>query len=178
MILGNLVHTSTVMMTRARLEQVGRFEESLAPAGEDHDFHLRTCEAGPVGLFDWPAIQYQVGGEDRLSRLRTVMARNYLRTMDRAIERAPNGSACDGPMLRHARAGGHSWLASALIEEEDRPGARRNMLKSLYFRPLQPRMVAELLLSFLPVSTDKIARDAYRRLSGRAITTVIPAAKP
>ncbi|WP_431281322.1 glycosyltransferase [Humitalea sp. 24SJ18S-53] len=178
MILGNLVHTSTVMLTRRRLEQVGRFDESLAPAGEDHDFHLRTCEAGPVGLFDAPTIQYQVGGQDRLSRLRTIMAQNYLRTMDRAIERAPLGGAPDGAMLRRARAGGHAWLASALMEEDDRPGARRNMLASLSYRPFQPRLAVDAILTFLPQSLDNAARGAYRHLSGRAVPAAMPAVKP
>ena len=37
-------------------------------AGEDHDFHFRTCREGPVAFLDVPTMLYQVGGSDRLSR--------------------------------------------------------------------------------------------------------------
>src|SRR5262249_32004512 len=59
MVLGNLVHTSTVVLRRERLQKVGGFNEGLRRTGEDYDFHLRTCREGPVGLLDLPAIRYQ-----------------------------------------------------------------------------------------------------------------------
>ena len=52
MIMGNLVHTSTVLIRRERLEKVRGFNEELRLSGEDYDFHLRTCKEGPVGFID------------------------------------------------------------------------------------------------------------------------------
>ena len=50
MIMGSLVHTSTVLIRRERLVQVKAFDETLRFSGEDYDFHLRTCRHGAVGL--------------------------------------------------------------------------------------------------------------------------------
>ena len=52
MVMGNLVHTPTVLLRRSRLEQVELFDETLRLAGEDFDFHLRTCRVGPVAFAD------------------------------------------------------------------------------------------------------------------------------
>ena len=46
MIMGSLVHTSTVLLRRERMEKVKGFDESLKLSGEDYDFHLRTCKWG------------------------------------------------------------------------------------------------------------------------------------
>lgn len=82
MIMGNLVHTSTVLVRRERLAKVEAFDESLRYSGEDYDFHLRTCRYGPVGFVDLPAIQYQHGMPDRLTRpeYHIHAATNFLRT--------------------------------------------------------------------------------------------------
>ena len=150
MMVGNLVHTSTVLMTRARLAQAGRFDESLAPAGEDHDFHLRVCQAGPVALIDVPAISYQTGRDDRLTRHREIMARNYLRTMERAVARASAEDRPPGHVLRKARARGHAWLGGVLLDQGDCVTARRHLLHSLRLDPLQPRRVAEVIAASVP----------------------------
>ena len=68
MIMGNLVHTSTVLIRRERLEKVRGFNEELRISGEDYDFHLRTCREGPVGFIDLATIRYQTGMPDRLTR--------------------------------------------------------------------------------------------------------------
>src|SRR5262245_28512438 len=68
MVMGNLVHTSTVLLRRDRLAAVKKFNEELRVSGEDYDFHLRTCRAGPVGYADVSAVHYQTGMPDRLTR--------------------------------------------------------------------------------------------------------------
>lgn len=163
MIIGNLVHTSTVLLSRTRLEQVGRFDESLAPAGEDHDFHLRVCEAGPVALIDVPSISYQTGLADRLTRHREIMARHYLVTMERAVARASPGGRPPRQMLRKARARGHAWLASSLIEQGNSAAARKHLLRSLSCDPLQPRLLAELIATNMPKSLYEAARAVLAR---------------
>jgi glycosyltransferase involved in cell wall biosynthesis len=49
MLMGNLVHTSTVVLRRERLERVKGFDEQLRHCGEDYDFHLLTCRAARSG---------------------------------------------------------------------------------------------------------------------------------
>src|SRR5581483_5809367 len=67
MITGNLVHTSTVLLRRARFELVREFDVELRYSGEDYDFHLRTCRDGDVAYLDAPSILYQRGREDQLT---------------------------------------------------------------------------------------------------------------
>ena len=101
MIMGNLVHTSTVVLRRERLERVQGFNESLRYSGEDYDFHLRTCRAGPVGLLDIPAIRYQQGMPDRLTakKYRIHMAENLLRTIEPVIAGDHQDIHLPGPCL-------------------------------------------------------------------------------
>ena len=65
MIMGNLVHTSTVIVARSRAEEVGLFREDLRFSGEDYEYHLRTCRLGPVGYLDVASIRYQRGRSDQ-----------------------------------------------------------------------------------------------------------------
>ena len=51
MVLGNLVHTSTVLIRRQRQQQAGLFDEAYR-VGEDYPFHLRTTRAGPVAFVE------------------------------------------------------------------------------------------------------------------------------
>ena len=61
MIMGNMVHTSTVLLRRDRARKVGLFNTNYQPTGEDYDFHIRTCREGPVGYLDLSSMYYQVG---------------------------------------------------------------------------------------------------------------------
>lgn len=67
MIVGNLVHTSTVLLSRKRASAVGFFYEAFR-SGEDYEFHLRTCREGPVAFLDESSVRYRLpGGEDQLT---------------------------------------------------------------------------------------------------------------
>jgi glycosyltransferase involved in cell wall biosynthesis len=113
---GNLVHTSTVLMTRERSDVVRGFDEDLVRTGEDFDFHLRTTAVGPVAFADVPTITYRVGAPDQLTRpdLMVQMARNHLATIEKAID-ADRGRTPDRD-LRRVRAAAHGWLGEELLE--------------------------------------------------------------
>src|SRR5688500_4023597 len=83
MLLGNLIHTSTVLLRRDRLKLVGGFDESLRFSGEDYEFHLRTCYYGPVAFLAAPSTLYRIGAADQLTapHLTIHIARNNLRTV-------------------------------------------------------------------------------------------------
>jgi glycosyltransferase involved in cell wall biosynthesis len=57
MMMGSLVPTPSVVLTRSRLKLVGDFNEELKYSGEDFDFHLRTCRIGPVAFLDIPTLR-------------------------------------------------------------------------------------------------------------------------
>lgn len=131
MIHGNLVHTSTVLLTRDRLEAVGRFDEDLTGTGEDFDFHLRTCEAGPVAFADISTTRWRVGAPDQLTHpdLMAQMAANFLTTVEKAIARQPARLTADDRRVGLARA--HGWLGEELLDSGERRRAAEHLRLAL-----------------------------------------------
>lgn len=166
MIMGNLVHTSTALLRRERLERVGGFDLTLAPVGEDYDFHLRTCREGPVAFVDVASIHYQVGTADRLTHQRLTMATNYLGTISRAVEQDRRRITLPPRMLDMAFADAHRWIAEVLFEEGRLAEGRRHYRRSLRYYPWQPRAIAQLALCALPSGTATLVRHAWHRLHG------------
>jgi hypothetical protein len=156
MILGNLVHTSTVLLRRERFERVRTFDTSLRRSGEDYDFHLRTCREGPVAYLDAPSILYTWGAADQLTspKHRIDMARNHVQTItpviaaDRARIRLPK------VMLDEVLAEAHGWFGECLYDLGERAAARRELLTSLRHKPKQPRLAVFAALTLLPFSSD------------------------
>ncbi|WP_395641346.1 glycosyltransferase family 2 protein [Rudaea sp.] len=169
MIMGNLVHTSTVVLRRERLDRVVGFNESLRHSGEDYDFHLRTCREGPVGLLDLPAIRYQQGLPDQLtaSRYRIHMAENLLRTIEPVVRE--NRAQIDLPehMIRRKLAQTHAWVASERLERGESALAISHYLKSLGYWPWQPGLAKPLLIASLPFGSGLLLRDRVRALRER-----------
>jgi GT2 family glycosyltransferase len=166
MVMGNLVHTSTVLLSRARLERVRQFNPELRRTGEDYDFHLRTCREGPVGYIDVAAIDYQTGLPDRLTHpvYRTSAALNCLKTVQAAL-------AADGPRIRLSRhmlrlrlAEIHGWVGGALFEAGEVARARGYLSRSLSYWPFQPRTAKLLAASLLPSRVGVALRSLYRSL--------------
>jgi glycosyltransferase involved in cell wall biosynthesis len=164
MILGNLVHTSTVVLRRERLERAGGFDESLQYAGEDYDFHLRTCREGPVAYLDLSTTQYQLGLPDRLTRPEYAlhMARNFLATVHSALRRDQDRIRTPPGWVRQTLAEGHAWAGQAALTLDDRLGGRHHLLESLREWPWQPRVAALLAVVYLPGAWSGRLRRAFR----------------
>jgi GT2 family glycosyltransferase len=163
MIMGNLVHTSTVLLRRARLEQVGTFDETLKPAGEDFDFHLRTCRAGQVTFADVPSTSYRTGAVDQLSRPEygIHIAQNFLKTIEPVIK-GSRPINLPPSMIADVQAQAHAWIGRELLALGDRKGAREHLLASLHHRAFTPYAMAFLILSCGPSFTFPIARAVIR----------------
>jgi glycosyltransferase involved in cell wall biosynthesis len=129
LVLGNLVLPSSVLMTRERLERVGRFDETLEVAGEDFDFFLRVCREGPVAFSDVPTVLYQVGEADQLTHSsKTVyMARNYVRTLEGALADDRERIDLDPKLVRRTRAHAHTWAGQAYLDAGDAASARPHL---------------------------------------------------
>jgi glycosyltransferase involved in cell wall biosynthesis len=170
MIMGNLVHTSTVVLRRDRLAQVGGFDESLRYSGEDYDFHLRTCRAGPVGLLDLAAIRYQQGMPDRLTARRYAihMAENLLRTIEPVIARDRAEIDLPDHMIRRTLAKAHAWVAYERLERGEAGLARRHYFRSLCHWPWQPALAKPLLFAALPYGVALRRRWQQRKAHRRA----------
>jgi GT2 family glycosyltransferase len=166
MVMGNLVHTSTVMVSRERLEKVRGFNEELRIAGEDYDFHLRTCREGPVGFVDVASIQYQTAMPDRLTarayRVRTAL--NCLATVQPILQHYRARIHLPRSMIRARQAEVHQWVGDALLESGQAKEARKHLLKALWHRPFQPRTLALLARAALPAIVGNMLRRYWRRL--------------
>jgi GT2 family glycosyltransferase len=163
MIMGNLVHTSTVLLRRDRLEKVGEFNEELQFSGEDYDFHLRTCRHGPVGFIDLATIRYQIGMPDQLSRDEYTIhaAMNCQKSVLPFIEHARSEIKLSDRMIRLRLAEMHSWLGEKLLNNGDVSQSRVYLCKSLRHQLWQPRVLKLLVLASLPGSL----RQPLRRLA-------------
>lgn len=173
MAIGNLVHTSTVLLRRERLEKVGGFNTDLRIAGEDYEFHLRTCREGPVALVDIAAIEYQIGREDQLTRPSYVihLAENYLRTITTVVEKDRARISLPSAMLDSALAEAYAWIGQCRLDMGETGEARRRFFQSLRINPWQMRTSQLLLLTCLPGWLQQSVMGVYRRVvsqNGRA----------
>jgi GT2 family glycosyltransferase len=181
MVLGNLVHTSTVLLRRDRLERVGGFDASLEKTGEDYDFHLRTCREGPVAYLDAASILYQRGRADQLtaqSGHSLIGAKNFLRTIAPIIERDRERIRLPRVMVEEVLAEAHSWIGCQHVERGEHGGdAVRHLVASLRLNPRQPRVLGFLALSLLPPSVASALRRGYRAAKPRASGAPAPGAR-
>jgi hypothetical protein len=168
MVLGNLVIPSSALITRSRLDEVQRFDESLQVAGEDFDFFLRTCRAGVVAFADIPSAIYQVGRADQLTHASKsrYLARNYVRTLEGALTRDPERIDHRSAPVRDARAHGHGWAGQTFLEAGELPAARHHLRRSLRFRPVNLRTLTLTALALLPASLGARSLRGVRRLIG------------
>jgi glycosyltransferase involved in cell wall biosynthesis len=169
MFMGSLVHTSTVVLTRERFKKVGHFDKSMVVLGEDYDIHLRTCEIGDVGLLTVPTIDYQTGMPDRLTAKPNILyaANSCLRTMAMAMERSGARINFPARKINERYAEVHAWYGETLLDCGRRKEARKELLRSLTFRPWQPRTMRLLALAMTPKTIGDFARSRYQRAKGK-----------
>jgi glycosyltransferase involved in cell wall biosynthesis len=165
MIMGNLVHTSTVLIRRERLQQVHGFNEDLRHSGEDYDFHLRTCRAGPVAFVDVVSIKYLKGRADQLTQSDYTIhrARNFLRTITPILAQDRDRIHLPPHMIAFVLADAHSWIGEAALEIGENAEARKHLLQSLRYHPWQPRMTGLLMAALFPPQYSRRLRAAYRQ---------------
>lgn len=168
LILGNCVHTSTVLLRDERLRRVGGFDESLGRSGEDYEFHFHTCSFGPVAFVDLPTTRYRVGAADQLSgsAYSLQIARSNLRTVEKWLVRGGERIQVDARLLRWRLAESNAWIGEEALAQGDGLNARRYLGKSLLINPWQPRRVLQLLASLAPARVVRSLRGIRSRLRG------------
>jgi glycosyltransferase involved in cell wall biosynthesis len=171
MVMGSLVHTSTVVLRRERLTKVGGFNEDLRYSGEDFDFHLRVCREGLVGFVDLPTIQYQQGMSDALTRPEYTLhiVNNFLKTILPIIENDRTAIKLPDSMIRAVLADAYSWRAEAQVNIGETKAARKSVWTSLRYKIWQPHILRTLVSAYLPKSILSLLRAIKRRVSGRAV---------
>ncbi len=151
MFMGNLVHTSTVLLRRERQKKVGLFDVELIKSGEDYDFHFRTCRAGDVAYIDVPSIRYQVGGADQLTQPEHIgwIAANNLRTVTRMYDMARDEIHLPRWMIRRRLSDSYNWVGRTKLFVE-RGASARYFLQSLRYNIFQPKLFIFVLLALCP----------------------------
>jgi glycosyltransferase involved in cell wall biosynthesis len=162
MIMGSLVHTSTVVLRRSRLAQVGEFDETLRPAGEDYDFHLRTCREGPVGFLDLPTTRYRIGMPDALTRQDLALARHFLATVTREIDQHRDRIRLSDRDLRWVLGDANRWIGEAFLEQGDVHSARRYLKASRRHDRWHAKTLKLSMLSMIPSAQRERLRSWYR----------------
>jgi len=167
MLLGNLVHTSTVVLRRDRLRMVGGFDTGLKHSGEDYEFHLRTCSHGVVGFIDAPSLLYRVGAADQLTApsYNIYIARNNLTTVLRWLELGRGRINLPKHQVQRRLADAFRWVGEAELRRGDRRAARTNLWKSLRYSPRDRRTAMLLVFAALPIDALSTARRLKRALS-------------
>jgi len=177
LLMGNLVLTSTVLLRRDRLRQVGGFDESLLVSGEDYDFHWRTSREGTVGFLEVSSVLYRAQSPDRLTWHYLDMARNNLSTLLRRLEKDGGRLALPQRIIAHRLAHAYSWLGEEelMSSQGEGKGAPGHLWKSLRLWPVQPRTILLFILSLLPSSIFQTTRNGLRALRhmGRPKTATI-----
>ncbi len=163
---GNLVHTSTVLARRDRIEQVGAFNPDLDFAGEDYEYYLRICREGPVAYCDLSTIVYQVGLPDQLTRYKRKLAENFLKTISATLQQDRERINLAEDLLHEVQAEAFSWAGYEAFQEGDHKSARGYFCRSLQFKPWQPQVATWLALACMPAPVVKRLRQFRRGLCG------------
>jgi GT2 family glycosyltransferase len=164
MIMGNLVLASSTVIRRERIELAGRFDEHLV-MGEDFEFFLRACRAGPVAFLDVDAIRYRVGNADKLSGLHSPpeMATSYLQVLEATLARDGDRVTLSPAMVSQARRHAHRWVGQIELVAGQRRMARAHFGKVLRLGPWDPATIVLFGLTFLPVPAVQAAIGVRRR---------------
>ncbi len=165
MLMGNLLLTSTVVMRRECLDVVGRFDERLQ-VGEDYEFFLRACRAGPVAFADIPDVRYRIGTSDKLGGPSTAlaMARAYQRVLETTLAQDAARITLAPSMIILARARAYRWVGEMELLSGSRRLARGHLAEALRIRPLQPWITVLILLTFLPTYFVRALVGSRRRV--------------
>jgi GT2 family glycosyltransferase len=152
MVTGNLVHTSTVMFRRDQVGALRRFDERYRFAGEDYEFHLRTCREGPVGFLDVPSIQYQTGMPDRLTRpgMRVDIACGFLQVLLETLDREGDRIHLPKKLIERTLADAYGWAGWALLDAGRVREAREHLWKAVLHGERNTRLLGKCAVSFLP----------------------------
>jgi glycosyltransferase involved in cell wall biosynthesis len=174
-IMGNVIHTSTVLMRHAWARQVGKIADH-APIGEDYDYYVRTCRLGPVAYLDVPAILYQRGRADRLTRpeMRLTLARAFLDTIETALQRDADRITLSERQIRTVRADAHRWIGTVHFDETRYREAAPHLRESLRQDPGQPWLWLKWMACHPPEWMTRSAVRTWRKLRGGGAQASLP----
>jgi glycosyltransferase involved in cell wall biosynthesis len=158
--LHDIVSTPTVILRRACLDAVGRFDETL-PIGQDTDLWLRIVLEFPFAVVNRPLVRRRLhaGNTTKNQRLLVRCSREiWKRYVDRCIEKEPEMRERLQDELRQ-RQWDHGFVEGCCLLREGRPRqARHHLGEAIRAAPLRPRPYAFYLLSYLGAAGRALRR--------------------
>ncbi len=161
MVYGNLVHTSTVVIRKSVADQVGLFNEDMRRAGEDYDYHLRTCALTEVAYLELSSMDYRIGMCDQITcpENNLYFAKSFLVSIEPFLKTPGLLSRSEQRQIRSAA---NLWLGEQLLEQGGRIETLQCLLKSWFYRPFQGETLKLILKACLPLQTIRKLRQAFR----------------
>jgi glycosyltransferase involved in cell wall biosynthesis len=170
---GNLVHPSTAIVRRERLQKSGPFEPEVTGLGaEDYHFYFRICSHGPVAFLDAPTTLYRLHPAQLSTCNRLHEARGNLKVVMHWLEKRP--ANLPEPTVQRSLAGSHAWLGAEELNAGNSRAAVYHLWQSLRLETRQPSTIRLLLVSLVPpraagalrVMKRVLRRDIVRPLFG------------
>jgi glycosyltransferase involved in cell wall biosynthesis len=151
MLSGNLVHTSTVLFRRQRLELAELFSEEYRHAGEDYHFHLHTCRLGEVAYLDLSSIEYRLGLNDRITHPKNNLkfAQAYLKTVKPFL----NDPQVNPQQRQQIVSNSHLWIGEQSLENNLRWQALQYFASNVFSPGYSLKSLKLMLKSLLPHQT-------------------------
>jgi GT2 family glycosyltransferase len=165
MVVGGIVHTSTVLLRKSRAQAVGFFDEQMR-AGEDYNFHMKVGRAGPVALLDFPSIRYRIaGGQDQLTATpyRVEIAANALRTRLEAIGLDRSRISLTDVELRRILASANARVGEELFDAGEYARARPYLYRGGARLWRKRSFLLKALLTLLPAPLVRTALRLRKR---------------
>jgi GT2 family glycosyltransferase len=174
-LLGNLIHTSTVLFRRSWCQRTGGFDESYERAGEDYEFYIRLTSAGPAVFIDAPSTLYRVGVADQLTApsMMLEIARNNLRAIQTWLHEGDE-SPLPEDVVRRRFAESFAWLGGAELDAGHPALAARDLSRSLAMVPALDKRALLLASCILPPGTRESLHSLKRSLRSGSDSTRNP----
>jgi hypothetical protein len=168
LMLGALVHTSTVVMRRSLLREV----EGCDPAYricEDYEMYVRAAKRAPFAMIDAPSLMYRVGDADQMTAPKWILdiARANLQVFEQHSPDVRKLGVVPEELLATRLVELHGWIGIAASYNGARDESRRHLRRALRMRPLQPSIALHLLLGYVPPRAAGRLRRLRRRLIGQ-----------
>lgn len=161
---GNLVHPSTAIVRRERLQKSGPFEPEITGGGaEDYHFYFRVTAYGPVAFLDAPTTLFRVHPSQMSANNGLHEARGNLTVVQHWLERHP--SVVPHSRIRERLARSHAWLGAEELHAGNSWDATRHLWQSFRLESRQ-RTAAMLMISLLPRKVADILRGWKRAVQG------------
>lgn len=165
-LLGNLVHTSTLLVRRTRLQSAGEIDITFTPRGEDYEFHVRICSHGPVALIEASSTLYRIGASDQLTapHMGIHSARSNLAIVSRWLERGRGRISLPRRVVQDRLAFSHRWVGEAEMHFGDWGKAKAHLWQSLRHRPMAAKPLVLYFFTNLPAAAYRAALRFKRGL--------------